>query len=104
MTLSQTRSDARRIGPKIAIDFSGKHDAQPLEATRSCRHASARLGRPLDNTAITLFSHSLVFGVETAYMAPIDISADRSGLAIFAFADVYPQNLDTTGWTLVRSN
>jgi len=37
-------------------------------------------------------------------MHPIDISADRSGLAIFAFADVYLQNFDTTGRTLVRSN
>ncbi|EHH11141.1 hypothetical protein MEA186_14697 [Mesorhizobium amorphae CCNWGS0123] len=58
----------------------------------------------MHNTAITLFSHSLVFDAETAYMPPIDISADRSGLAIFAFADVYLQNLDTTGWTSVRSN
>jgi CspA family cold shock protein len=30
--------------------------------------------------------------------------ADRSGLAIFAFADVYLQNFDATGWTWVRSN
>ncbi|TGQ36435.1 hypothetical protein [Mesorhizobium sp. M00.F.Ca.ET.216.01.1.1] len=49
----------------------------------------------MGGAAIVLFRHGLVFGAKAAYMRSIDISADRSGLAIFAFADVYLQNLDT---------
>jgi hypothetical protein len=71
---------------------------------RASREAFTRLGRPLGGGAGPAFSHSLVFSAKPAYMHRIDISADRSGLAIFAFADVYLQNFDTTGRTLVRSN
>ncbi|RWA60620.1 hypothetical protein [Mesorhizobium sp.] len=73
-------------------------------AAHASRKFFTRLGRPLGGGAITAFSHSLVFNAKSAYMHRIDISADRSGLAIFAFADVYLQNFDTTGRTLVRSN
>ncbi|MDX8536097.1 hypothetical protein EN858_31970 [Mesorhizobium sp. M4B.F.Ca.ET.215.01.1.1] len=68
-------------------------------AAHASREFFTRLGRPLGGGAIRAFAHSLVFNAKSAYMHRIDISADRSGLAIFAFADVYLQNFDTTGWT-----
>jgi hypothetical protein len=51
-------------------------------------------GMPLFHAA---WRGALVFATVLAYIRLVDISAERSGLAIFAFADVSLQNLDTTG-------
>ena len=90
--------------------------AQFLRARRQCRPGRAlradavrfhrRIERRIAGARIgSSRAGGVAFPVGEVYMQRVDISADRSECPRFlAFADVYPQNLDTSGQTSIEAD